>query len=581
MIKLLRFLKGYIPQSIIAPLFKFLEVCFELVVPIIMANIIDVGIKNNDSAYIYQMGGLLILFGVLGLGASLTAQYFAAKASMGFGTALRKALYKHINSLSYAEIDKAGTSTLLTRLINDATQVQSGVNRFLRLFMRSPFIVIGSVVMCLMINVQMTLIFAVAAPVIALIIYVITKMTIPRYKKIQGQLDNVSLHTRENLSGVRVIRAFSQQKNERDDFDAAAENLLQKQIRTGRISALLNPLTYVVVNLAIAAIIWFGGGSVNTGSLTQGELIALINYMTQILLALVMLAVLISFLTKAFASAGRINDVFDLKPSVTDDGNVPLEAIKDAPVLEFRNVGFAYGGDSSKRSLDGVSFYANKGDVIGIVGGTGSGKSTLVSLIPRFYDTVEGQVLVDGNDVKKYPLAQLHAKIGVVPQRAVLFRGTIRDNIKWGKADATDEEILNALDIAQAKEFVLEKPEKLDTMISQGGKNLSGGQRQRLTIARALVMQPEILILDDSASALDLATDARLRKALAEKIPDTTVIIVSQRAASLKNADRIIVLSDGKPLAVGSHRDLFKSCTLYRQICLTQMSEQEAEGGAV
>lgn len=574
MFKLLKYLKGYIPQSITAPLFKFLEASFELAVPIVMANIIDIGIKNNDEGYVYKMGLILVLLGVFGLAAAITAQYFAAKAALGFGTALRRDFYRHLNTLSHAEIDKIGAPTMITRVTNDINQAQTGVNMFLRLFLRSPFIVIGSIVMCLTVSPSLTLIFGIAAPVIGLIIYLIMTNTIPKYKRIQSRLDRVSLLTRENLSGVRVIRAFARQKNEKEDFEAETGELLKAQIRAGRVSALLNPLTFAVVNLAIAAILWFGGGSVDSGAITQGELIALVNYMNQILLALIVVANLIIILTKSSASASRINDIFALTPSVTDENNVPQEAVRGAPAIEFKNVTFAYHKD--KPTLENISISVKKGETLGIVGGTGSGKSTFVNLIPRFYDITEGELLIDGNDVRKYPLSQLRGKIGIVPQRAVLFKGTIRTNMQWGNRNATDEEIWDALETAQAAEFVKKLPDGIDSAVEQGGRNFSGGQRQRLTIARAVVMKPEIIILDDSSSALDFATDAALRSALARDLSESTVLIVSQRASGVKHADKIIVLDDGRTAGIGTHKELFESCGIYREICLSQMSESEA-----
>ena len=577
MIKLIKYLKGYVLQSIIAPIFKFLEASFELIVPLVMAGIIDIGVKNDDEGYIYGMGLVLVLLGVLGLAASITAQYFAAKASMGFGTALRHDFYRHLNSLSHAEIDKLGSDTMTTRIINDINQAQTGVNMFLRLFLRSPFIVVGSIVMCLTISVELTLIFAVAAPVIGLIIYLIMNRTIPKYKQIQGRLDRVSLLTRENLSGVRVIRAFARQKNEQEDFERETAELMKAQVRVGRISALLNPLTFVVVNLAIAAIIWFGGISVDTGSITQGELIALVNYMNQILLALIYLANLINILTKASASGARINDIFAMKPSVSDEGNTEQEGVAGAPAVELCGVSFGY--HEGGTALDGISLCAKRGEVIGIVGGTGSGKTTLVNLIPRFYDVTEGKVLADGIDVKKYPLKQLRRKIGIVPQRAVLFKGTVRSNLCWGNKNADDGEIWAALETAQAAEFVRKLEGGLDAPVEQGGRNFSGGQRQRLTIARAVVMKPEILILDDSSSALDFATDAALRKALARDMAGTTGFIVSQRAAGVKHADKILVLDDGKAVGLGTQKELFESCKVYREICLSQMTEKEVQNG--
>lgn len=576
MFKLIKYLKGYTLQSILAPLFKFLEAGFELAVPIVMANIIDVGVKNEDEAYIYKMGLILVLLGVLGLAASVTAQYFSAKAALGFGTALRRDFYKHLNTLSHSEIDKIGTSSMITRITNDINQAQTGVNMFLRLFLRSPFIVLGAIVMCLTVNVELTLIFGVAAPVIGLIVYLIMTKTIPKYKWIQGKLDKVSLLTRENLSGVRVIRAFSRQKNEKEDFDFETSELLKAQVRVGRISALLNPLTFAVVNLAIAAILWFGGGSVDSGAITQGELIALVNYMNQILLALIALANLIIILTRAGASAARVNDILNIRSSVTDEGNTECSPVPGAPSVEFRSVAFAYHKD--KPSVENISFSLKQGETVGIIGGTGSGKTTLVNLIPRFYDVTDGEVLIDGINVKKYPLGQLRKKIGIVPQRAILFKGTIRSNMKWGKSDAGDDEIWQALETAQAADFVRKLPDGLDSKVEQGGRNFSGGQRQRLTIARAVIMKPDILILDDSASALDFATDAALRSALAKDISGTSVFIVSQRASGIKNADMIIVLDDGNPVGIGKHGELFENCSVYREICLSQMSESEAGG---
>lgn len=575
MLKLIKYLKGYTLQSILAPLFKFLEACFELTVPIVMANIVDIGVKNSDGGYVWKMGIVLVILGILGLAAAVTAQYFSAKAALGFGTALRKDFYKHINTLSHAEIDKIGTSTMITRITNDINQAQTGVNMFLRLFLRSPFIVVGAIVMCLTVNVELTLIFAVAAPVLGLIIYLIMTKTIPGYKRIQGRLDKVSLLTRENLSGVRVIRAFSRQKNEKQDFDRETSELMAAQVRVGRISALLNPLTFVVVNLAITAILWFGGGFVNTGAITQGELIALVNYMNQILLALIALANLIIILTKASASASRVNDMFSVRSSITDEGNAVQTAAHNSPSVEFKNVTFAYHAD--KPSLEDLSFSLQKGETVGIIGGTGSGKTTLVNLIPRFYDVTSGEVLIDGINVKKYPIEQLRSKIGIVPQRAMLFKGTIRSNMQWGKSNATDEEIWQALETAQAAEFVKKLPKGIDSPVEQGGRNFSGGQRQRLTIARAVVMKPEILILDDSASALDFATDAALRTALKTDVSETSVFIVSQRASGIQHSDKIIVLDDGKPIGIGQHGELFKNCPVYREICLSQMSQQEIE----
>ena len=574
MFRLARFLKHYKIESIIGPLFKLIEACFELAVPLIMADMIDTGIKNEDSAYILWRGGLLVLLGALGLTCSLTAQYFAAKASVGFGQELRTALFRHINSFSYAEIDKLGSHTLVTRMTSDINQAQTGVNMILRLFLRSPFIVIGSCIMAFTISVKLTLIFLIMSPALAFVIYKIMTATIPRFKKVQGILDRTNLMTSENLVGTRVIRAFSRQEDERREFEKNAEELRRMQLAAGRISAIMNPATYVLVNLAIGAIMWFGGKSVNSGSITQGEVIALVNYMNQILLALLAVALLVTNITRMYACAGRINEVFDVAPTVTDEGNSEVTAIEGAPRVEFRNVHMRYAG-SGEDSLEGVSFAAQRGETIGIIGGTGSGKTSVVNLIPRFYDVSKGCVLVDGVDVKSYPFGQLRGKIGIVPQRAELFSGTVRDNLHWRDKDASDEELWAALDIAQAKGFIEEKPGQLDFEILRGGKNLSGGQRQRLTIARALVGAPEILILDDSASALDLATDAALRKAIAERTEGMTVFIVSQRISSIRNADRIVVLDDGKIAGTGTHMELYRSCGVYKEICLSQLSEKE------
>ncbi len=570
--KLIKYLKGYEKESIIGPLFKLLEACFELLVPLVMARIIDIGIKNADLPYILKMGAVLIGFGVLGLTCSLTAQYFAAKAATGFGTELRKDLFSHINGLSYTELDTIGTSTLVTRITSDINQAQAGVNLVLRLFLRSPFIVLGAVIMAFTINVKLAWIFVVLVPVLSIVIYGIMMISIPIYKKVQNKLDKVLLITRENLTGARVIRAFSRQKEEIEDFDRESSQLMGIQLLVGRISALLNPITYVVVNAAIIIVLWFGGKTVYSGIITQGELIALINYMSQILLALVALASLIISFTKASASAIRINDVFEQKSDMKE-GDTPVLQEEGAPKVVFDNVCFAYKGN--KDSLTNLSFAAKAGQTIGIIGGTGSGKSTLVNLIPRFYDVREGALKMDGVNVKDYPFGQLRSKVGVVPQNAVLFAGTIRDNMKWGKKDASDEEIYCALEIAQAKEFVDDKPEGLDTKILQGGKNLSGGQRQRLTIARALVGKPEVLILDDSASALDFATDAKLRKAITDKTKGMTVFIVSQRATTIRGANQIIVLDDGAVAGIGTHLELFETCEVYKEICLSQLSEKE------
>ena len=574
MFRLFRYLKNYKKESVIGPLFKLIEACFELAVPLVMANIIDIGIKNEDMGYILKMGGIMVLLGFLGLACSLTAQFFAAKASVGFGTALRTDLLKHINKLSYTEIDKIGSSTLVTRMTADINTAQAGVNILLRLLLRSPFIVIGAVIMAFTISVKLTLIFLIIAPCLAFVIYKIMSITIPRYKHIQKTLDRTNLLTSEALTGARVIRAFSRQQDEEKEFKQITDELTDLQIKAGRINALMNPMTYVIVNIAIAVIIRAGAGQVFRGTISQGEVIALINYMNQILLALLAMAILVTNITKMQASAIRINDIFAVTPSVSDEGNIEVKAVKNAPCIEFKDVSFSY-HDSEEYALENISFSVGRGETAGIIGGTGSGKSSVINLIPRFYDVSKGQVLVDGVDVKDYPFKQLRKKIGLVPQRAVLFKGTIRDNMKWRDRSASDDEIISALKLAQAYDFVMEKPDKLDEMILQEGKNLSGGQRQRLTIARAFVGSPEIVILDDSASALDLATDAKLRKAIAEQTGGMTVLIVSQRISSIKNVDKIIVMDDGKIAGIGTHRELYKNCAVYREICLSQLSEQE------
>lgn len=578
MFRLAKYLRHYIKESVIGPLFKLTEAIFELIVPLVMAAIIDTGIKNQDEAYIMKMGGVLVLLGLVGLACSLTAQYFAAKASMGFGTELRNALYRHINSLSHAQIDRLGTPSLITRMTNDINQAQTGVNLILRLFLRSPFIVVGAIITAFTIDTQLAMIFLLATPVIAFVIYFIMAKTIPLFRKIQKTLDRVSLITRENLVGVRVIRAFSRQERELDRFDDTCNSLYKTSVTAGRITALLNPLTYVIVNLAIIVIIKSGGTAVYNGRITQGEVIALVNYMTQILLALMALSILITNVTKAAASAARINDTFDVNTTISDEGNnyIDLTVNSHTPRVAFKNVFMSY-NDSAEHSLEDISFEAMQGETIGIIGGTGSGKSTLINLIPRFYDVSSGKVSVDGVNVKSYTFAQLRGKIGIVPQNAVLFSGSIRENIQWGRKDATDEEIWEALEIAMAADFVREKPDGLDTVILQGGKNLSGGQRQRLTIARALVSKPEILILDDSSSALDYATDAKLRQNLREKTENMTVFIVSQRSMSIKSADKILVLDDGRVVGMGTHSQLFDTCEVYNEICLSQVSSDEAE----
>ena len=575
--KLLCYLKDYKKETIISPLFKMLEASFELFVPLVMASMIDIGIKTSNSKHILTMGCILIFLGLIGLVCSLTAQYYAAKASVGFGTKLRMALFSHINSLSYSEIDSVGTSTLITRITNDINQIQSGVNLVLRLFLRSPFIVFGAMIMAFTVNVKAALVFVVAIPLLALVVFGIMLACIPLHRKVQSRLDDVLRITRENLSGARVIRSVCRQEQEKEIFDKANDELVAIQTFVGKISAFLNPVTYIIVNIALLVIIYLGGLEVDSGVITQGEVIALVNYMSQILIELVKLANLIITFTKSLACAHRINEVFDLKTSVTEKPNcidTHTGVTSNEPIIEFRNVSFSYKG-AKEHSLNNVSFIAKRGETIGIIGGTGSGKSTLINLIPRFYDATEGNVLFYGKDVTHYSLHALRNKIGIVPQKAVLFKGTLRDNMKWADKNATDEMILQAIRTAQAEEIVASKADGLDFMIQQNGSNLSGGQKQRFTIARALVRQPDILILDDSSSALDFATDAKLRTAIRTATTDMTVFIVSQRATTIKDADQIIVLDDGEVAGIGTHSQLLKSCDTYKEICLSQLSEKE------
>lgn len=575
---LMKYLKQYRTEAIIAPLFKMLEASFELFVPLVVARMIDIGIRNQDLPYILKMGGILILLGVIGLLCSLTAQYFAARAAVGFGTALRRELFDHINHFSYTEIDTEGTATLITRMTSDVNQVQSGVNLTLRLFLRSPFIVFGAMIMAFTIDFKSAMVFVITIPLLSIVVFGIMLISIPLYKKVQKQLDKVLQITRENLTGVRVVRAFNRQQDETKTYREESGLLFQFQIFVGRISALLNPITYVIINLAIVVLIYAGAGQVDRGIIPQGELVALVNYMSQILVELIKLANLIIAMTKAVACAGRISGVFAIQSSIDDQrGLNPFASGQEKEkisMVEFDHVSFAYHGAKAEALTD-IHFKAMRGETIGIIGGTGSGKTTVVNLIPRFYEATEGAVRVNGVDVRDCRAKDLRSHIGVVPQRAVLFKGSIRDNMKWGKQDAGDGEIMDALRIAQAAEVVESRPGGLDAALIQGGKNLSGGQRQRLTIARALVRKPDILILDDSASALDFATDARLRKAIREQTENMTVFIVSQRATTVKQADKILVLDDGKAAGIGSHTELFESCPVYREICLSQLSGEE------
>ena len=575
--QLMMYLKDYKKESILAPLFKLLEAFFELLVPLVMANIIDYGISNRNMGYIGKMGLLLLLLGVVGLASSITAQFFAAKAAVGFSTKLRQALFDHIEDLSFTDIDKAGTSTMITRMTSDVNQVQSGINMTLRLFLRSPIIVFGAMIMAFTIDVKCALIFVVAIPLLSVVVFGIILSTIPMYKKVQSKLDQVLGITRENLTGVRVIRAFHQEAKEADRFRENNEALSAMQIFVGKISACMNPVTYIIVNGAIIALIYTGAVQVNIGNLSQGEVVAIINYMNQILVELVKLANLIVTMTKALACADRVASVFDIGADAAyvgaQDQELADKVDKKAPFLDFKHVSLTYQGAGAP-TLQDMNFTVNRGDTVGIIGGTGSGKTSLVNLIPGFYPVTEGEILLEGRDIRTMSDEELRGRIGVVPQKAVLFKGTIRSNLQWGKPDATEEEMWKALELAQASEVVDGKPGKLDATVAQNGKNFSGGQRQRLTIARALVRNPEILILDDSASALDYATDAKLRAAIRTLEDKTTTFIVSQRASTIRHADKIIVLDDGEIAGMGTHDELLKDCTVYQEIYYSQYPEQ-------
>lgn len=579
MLKFARFLKQFKREVLIGPVFKLTEAVFELIVPLVMAQIIDVGIANGDRGYVLRMGGVMVLLGLVGLGCALICQYCAARASQGFGTVLRSEMFRHINTLSHGEIDQIGTPSLITRITNDVNQLQLAVAMLIRLVVRAPFLVIGATVMALLLDWKLACIFFVAAPLMALVLYLVMSRSIPFYRIIQKKLDRISLITRENLSGVRVIRSFSRQEKEKERFAQASEDQMSTSIAVGRISALLNPLTSAIINLAIAAVIWFGGFRVDAGGMTQGEVIAFVNYLNQILLAMIVVANLVVIFTKAAASATRVDEVLELHPSIVNRVSRPAQEVEGSPEIAFDAVSFAY-PDAGAYSLSDISFTIARGQTLGIIGGTGCGKSTLVNLIPRFYEVSQGSIKVDGVDVRDYPMEQLRGKVGIVPQRAVLFSGTLRQNMQWRKQDATDEEIWQALETAQAASFVRKMPDGLDSVILQGGKNLSGGQKQRLTIARALVGEPEILILDDSASALDFATDAALRRAIAKfsagRGNRMTTIIVSQRANTVRYADQIVVLDDGKAAGIGTHEQLLESCQTYREIYWSQNERQEA-----
>lgn len=562
--KLLVYLKGYRKETILAPLFKMLEATLELFVPLVVAAIIDVGIAGHDRGYIWKMVLILIILGLVGLAFSITAQYFSAKAAVGFVRKLRHVLFGHIQKLSYAQLDEQGTSTLITRMTSDMNQVQSGVNLTLRLLLRSPFVVIGAMVMAFTVDPKAAMVFVVDIPALAVVVFGIMFASIPLYRKVQNRLDGVLGQTRENLTGVRILRAFCKEEEQKEEFRRRNQALTDAQKFVGRISALLNPVTYVIVNAAIIALIWIGAIRVEAGIITQGAVVALYNYMAQILVELIKLANLIINITKSVACANRIQSVLEVEPDLTD-GRGKASETEQPLAVEFQNAALRY-PKSSEEALSGINLSVKKGETIGVIGGTGSGKSSLVNLIPRFYDCSQGRVLVDGIDVREYPLRELREKIGVVPQKAVLFAGTIRENMLWGRKDATDEEIHRALSIAQASDVISGKEDGLDSLVEQGGRNFSGGQRQRLTLARALVKQPEILILDDSSSALDYATDTALRRAISKMEPKPTLFIVSQRTSSIRHADQIIVLDDGEAVGVGTHEQLMAQCEVYREI---------------
>ncbi len=568
---LLKYLNNYKKETILAPLFKMLEAGFDLLVPLVVASIIDSGIGKGDSAHILKMGGVLIMLAIVGLTVALTAQYFAAKAAAGFGTELRHDLFKHIQSLSYSQLDQVGTSTLITRMTTDVNQVQAQVNMAIRLLLRSPFIVFGAMIMAFTVDAKAAMVFVVAIPVLSIIVYGIMLITIPMYKKVQSGLDQIMMSTRDNLAGVRVIRAFNKQEAETKRYEEENYFLYKTQMLAGRISTIMNPMTYVIVNGAIIGILWIGGKQVDTGVLSQGQIVALVNYMSQILVELIKLAALIINIIKALACASRIEEVFQQKPGMGE--GIRQAGEKSEYIVEMEHASIAY-NESGEESLSDVNLTVKPGEMIGIIGGTGSGKSTLVQLISRFYDVTSGSVKIYGVNVKEYTNEALGRMISVVPQKALLFKGTIRSNMEWGKEDATDEEIIEALKVSQSYEFVMQKENTIDAIVEQNGKNFSGGQRQRLTIARAVVAKPEILILDDSASALDYVTDFKLRQAL-RNLGDMTTFVVSQRTASIMDADKIVVLDDGQVMGIGTHEELLKTCETYQEIYDSQNKSEE------
>lgn len=567
--RLLPYMKGYWKECILGPVFKLLEAIFELIVPLVTARMIDVGIANRDMGYIWRMGGLMIVLAACGLLFALICQYFASKCAYGFGTALRSALYRHVNTLSHSALDRIGTASLITRITSDTNTVQSGLNMMIRLATRCPFLIIGAAIMAMRIDLKLSVIFLIAIPIIGVLLYGVTCWTIPRYGENQGKLDNIARHTRENLDGVRVIRAFSRQEEEIASYREDCDVFAKRSIAVGRVGAILNPASFLIMNLGIVAVLWFGGVRVDTGHLTQGELTAFVNYMTQIALSMVRMAELLISFNKAAASAKRVSDILAEEPDIVG-GDAALDFRQEQPVLEFDHVTFAYPG-GGEAALSDISFSLLPGETLGIIGGTGSGKSTIANLIPRFYDTKEGSVRICGKDVRSYALEELRQFVGVVPQRASLVTGTIADNLRWGNPDADTAELEQACKIAQAWEFVSQTPQGLETPVTQGGRSLSGGQKQRLTIARALVGAPKLLILDDSMSALDYATDLALRRALAEKMQDVTKIVISQRATSIQHADHILVMEDGKCVGYGTHEELLVQCPVYAEIFQTQM----------
>ncbi len=577
MFKLAVFLKPYKKECILGPAFKLLEAVLELLLPTVMVLVINKGVNMHDTAYVLKMGGLMLLMSVLGFGCSIVCQYYAARTSQGFGTTLRNTIFNHISSLSYAEIDKFGTPSLINRITNDVNQLQLAVAMLIRLVIRAPFICIGAIIMAMLLDFKLALILLGATPVFAIILYFIISKSSPLYRSYQKKLDKIALVLRENLSGVRVIRAFAKTDSEKYRFTASSDDLTETAIHVGKVSALLNPLTTLVMNAAIIVILWVGGLHIHAGRLSQGEIIAFVNYITQILLALIVVSNLVIIFTKAFASAGRVNEVLEATTSIPDSANNAL-CVQDTdvqPMIRFQNVSFSYSA-TGDRALTDVSVRINRGETVGVIGSTGSGKSTFLNLIPRFYDATEGEVWIDGLNVKEYPLHKLREKIGIVPQKAVLFTGTLAENIRWGRQNATDEEVVAAAKIAQADEFIRKLPDGYNTQVSRGGQNFSGGQKQRLTIARAMVAQPEILLLDDASSALDFATDAALREALRKSAGTMTVLIVSQRASTIKHADKIIVFDDGHITGVGTHDELMDSCEVYKEICRSQLSGEEA-----